>query len=139
MGKMNEINVLAWNAGIKTNFETVQDLKICVARHLLNKSTYDLLQLAEALNMRNLSIKELAQQYARLTRAEALHASHDDIYHHYQERNSDKTPLRARVSGRCQFWVTRPEAFSLPMKYGLKQSFRITEQNAWEWYKPVSA
>lgn len=37
---------------------------------------------------------------------------------------------RVRVSGKCQTWKLRPEAFRLPVKHGLYESFAITEANA---------
>jgi hypothetical protein len=41
-----------------------------------------------------------------------------------------------RVNGTCKVWKTRPEAFSLPIKYGFQvvpYSY-ITEQNAAEFH-----
>jgi len=37
---------------------------------------------------------------------------------------------RVRVSGRCQTWKTRPEAFRLPVKFGLRTSLAIEPHNA---------
>lgn len=37
---------------------------------------------------------------------------------------------RVRVSGRCQTWKTRPKEFRVPVKYGLYNSFAMTEYNA---------
>lgn len=53
--------------------------------------------------------------------------------HHYKEKNSDGTPLRCRVNGKCKTWKTRPEDFQLPVKYGLRTCFYITPANANEW------
>jgi hypothetical protein len=40
-----------------------------------------------------------------------------------------------RVNGTCKVWKTRPEAFSLPIKYGFKGPYGyITEQNAAEFH-----
>lgn len=49
--------------------------------------------------------------------------------------NADGSPMRARVSGKVKVWDTRPDEFSIPMKYGLSHSFRITQDNAHEWTK----
>jgi len=35
-----------------------------------------------------------------------------------------------RVSGQCKTWVTRPEAFSVPIKFGLYASSYLTHANA---------
>jgi hypothetical protein len=42
------------------------------------------------------------------------------------------TGKRVRVSGRCKTWVTRPDEFQLPVKYGLYTSLYITDRNAHE-------
>lgn len=48
------------------------------------------------------------------------------------ERSADGVARRVRVSGKCQTWKTRPDEFKLPVKYGLYQSFYITNANAGE-------
>lgn len=52
---------------------------------------------------------------------------------HVTLKNADKTPLRARVSGKAQVWKTRPGEFRLPAKHGLKDTFQITHANCSEW------
>lgn len=47
-------------------------------------------------------------------------------------KNADGTPLRVRVSGKLKLWVTRPEHFRIPVKYGLRTSFYITQDNAYQ-------
>ncbi len=59
--------------------------------------------------------------------------SHGDILHHITEVNADGTPVRCRVNGRVKLWKTRPAEFRLPVKYGLKECFYITEGNCNEW------
>jgi hypothetical protein len=54
-------------------------------------------------------------------------------FEHVTLKNADNTPVRARASGRCQTWRTRPDEFKLPVKYGLKNSFYITHENAADW------
>lgn len=68
-----------------------------------------------------------------ITRDIATAAHHGQIFHHRTLRNSDGTPVRCRVNGRCKVWKTRPDDFQLPVKYGLKECFYITPRNAHEW------
>ena len=41
------------------------------------------------------------------------------------QKDSRGNPSKVRVSGKCQTWKTRPDDFSLPVKFGLYESFRI--------------
>jgi len=50
-------------------------------------------------------------------------------FQHLTLKNADGTPVRARRSGKTQTWKRRPGAFSIPVKYGLKQSVRIEGGN----------
>lgn len=59
-----------------------------------------------------------------------------DIFHHMSLKNADGTPLRGRVNGNVRLWKTRPLEFKIPMAYGLKTYFYITEYNAKDWYIP---
>lgn len=52
---------------------------------------------------------------------------------HVKLRNKDGSPVRCRVNGACKTWKTRPEDFSLPVKYGLRDCFYITLVNAEQW------
>lgn len=45
--------------------------------------------------------------------------------YHKREKSSDGTPVRARSSGKCKIWKTRPNDFKLPVKHGLYGSFYI--------------
>lgn len=65
-----------------------------------------------------------------LTYDDALKASE---FWHMTERNADGTAVRARRNGRTKVWKTRPGAFNVPVKYGLKQCFNITESHAHNW------
>ena len=42
-------------------------------------------------------------------------------------------PVRIRATGKCQTWKTRPAEFKLPVKWGMYDSFYLTEKNAGEW------
>ena len=55
---------------------------------------------------------------------------------HVTLKDSKGAPTRCRVNGKCQTWATRPHAFKLPVKYGLKTCFYITDVNAGEWNVP---
>jgi hypothetical protein len=39
-----------------------------------------------------------------------------------------------RPSGKCQTWKTRPDEFSLPIKFGLYQSARLSHLNAHQFH-----
>ena len=54
-------------------------------------------------------------------------------FEHVSKTNADGSPIRARATGKCQVWKTRPEAFKLPVKHGMRDSFYITEANADQW------
>lgn len=43
------------------------------------------------------------------------------------------TPLQVRRNGATKTWVTRPNEFRIPVKYGLYDYFYITDKNADEW------
>ena len=57
-----------------------------------------------------------------------------DILYHVTLKNANGTPLRCRVNGKVKLWKTRPNEFRLPVKYGLRECFYITETNGGEWY-----
>lgn len=52
---------------------------------------------------------------------------------HKTVKNADGSAMRCRASGKFQTWKTRPNEFKLPVKYGLYNSFYITEANADDW------
>ncbi|MEG1121250.1 MAG: hypothetical protein RSE62_03505 [Citrobacter sp.] len=66
-----------------------------------------------------------------ITKAQAM-TVRGTLYHRIA-KNTDGSALRARVNGACKTWVKNPTAFKLPMKYGLKSCFYITEENAHDW------
>jgi hypothetical protein len=39
-----------------------------------------------------------------------------------------------RVNGQCQTWITRPNDFRLPVKYGLREYGYVDQTNAHEWH-----
>ena len=68
-----------------------------------------------------------------ITKQIAESLSSRDILHNTVLKNADKTPLRARVNGKCKTWKRDPDNFRLPVKYGLKTCFYITPENAANW------
>lgn len=68
-----------------------------------------------------------------MTRNDAIAATYRQEFTHKTLRNSRGEPVRCRVNGRCKTWKTRPEDFSLPVKYGLYECFYITPRNADDW------
>lgn len=68
-----------------------------------------------------------------ITKKLAVSLSYRDELHHKTLKNADKTPVRCRVNGVCKTWKTRPSEFRLPVKYGLRECFYITENNAADW------
>lgn len=68
-----------------------------------------------------------------ITKDDAVNTQHGTVLYHVGLRNVDGWPVRCRVTGRCKVWKLRPDEFRLPVKYGLRQSFYITQENAGEW------
>jgi len=68
-----------------------------------------------------------------ITKRQAMQACYRQEFHHVSLKNADETPVRCRVNGACKVWKTRPNDFRLPVKYGLKECFYITPDNATDW------
>ncbi len=66
-----------------------------------------------------------------ITKQQALTAT--NFEHVSQTNKGDKKPIKVRRTGKTTTWITRPDEFKVPVKYGLRQSFYITLQNAHEW------
>ena len=62
-----------------------------------------------------------------ITKEQALTENH---FEHVSLKNADGSPLRVRRNGKTKTWVTRPNDFRIPVKYGLKQCLYITRENA---------
>ena len=62
------------------------------------------------------------------------------MFYHKTLRNSDGTALRARRNGATKTWKTRPGAFRVPVKHGLRKCFYIEPGNAGDWltYDPLT-
>lgn len=68
-----------------------------------------------------------------INKQQAMDAKHGDVFYHRTLRNSDRSPLRARVSGKCKTLKRQPEIFKLPIKHGLRDHGYITNDNAMDW------
>jgi hypothetical protein len=70
-----------------------------------------------------------------LSKFEAVNAGD---FEHASNTNADGTPVRARRNGRTQTWVTREQEYSIPVKYGLKNAFRIESGAQSEGWRAVN-
>jgi hypothetical protein len=68
-----------------------------------------------------------------ITKEQAMALKYRTELYHRKLTRADGEPVRCRVNGKCQTWKTRPNDFRLPVKYGLKQCFYITPDNAKDW------
>lgn len=74
-----------------------------------------------------------SRNIACVVKATAVNARHGTIFYHRTERNADGTAVRCRVMGKCKTWVRSPQAYRLPVKYGMYQSFYLTHRNSDVW------
>ena len=54
-------------------------------------------------------------------------------FEHISLKNADNTPTRCKRNGKTKTWKTRPNEFKIPVKYGLRTCFYITQDNCHEW------
>lgn len=59
----------------------------------------------------------------------AVSLKHGTTLYHTELKNKDGTALRCRVNGKAKTWRRRPFDFQLPVKYGLRTCFYITNFN----------
>ena len=76
-----------------------------------------------------------------ITKDTAVSLSWRDTPYHVSAKNTDGSPVRARVNGQTKVWKRvspeHPEGdFQLPVKYGMFRCFSITPANAAEWELP---
>jgi hypothetical protein len=74
-----------------------------------------------------------ATQDATLTIETVKTLRNGQTLHHVTLKTADNTPVRCRVNGQVKFWKREPERFQIPVKYGLKHCFYITQDNVGEW------
>lgn len=65
-----------------------------------------------------------------ITLAQALAMKHGDTLLHMTEKDSKGNPVMCRVTGKVQTWKTRPNEFVIPVKYGLRTSFYIRNEDS---------
>ena len=65
-----------------------------------------------------------------ITKEQAIKLQHGDIIFKIGDYNADGTAMRWRVNGKCKLWKTRPEDFSVPLKYGLYSFGHLTPGTA---------
>jgi hypothetical protein len=80
-----------------------------------------------------------------VTKEQAVAARHGDEFHHTGYHQCRKTVgkrggvtvkvTRARVTGQCQTWKSRPAEFRLPVKCGLYESSAVMHWNAADWHR----
>jgi len=68
-----------------------------------------------------------------VTKEVCMAAHYRQEFYHRKKKDSRGSPLRIRVNGKCKTWATRPDEFSLPVKFGLYQTFYLTDRNAEDW------
>lgn len=55
------------------------------------------------------------------------------FYHRTKKYARSEQPIQVRRMGRTKRWVRQPDKFSVPVKYGMYDSFYIDNRNASEW------
>jgi hypothetical protein len=77
---------------------------------------------------------KLASFYAYIAEPVSIEsvASASEFWHR-TARDSRGYPVRCRKNGQLKLWKTRPSEFRLPVKYGLREYFYITEFNSGDW------
>lgn len=54
-------------------------------------------------------------------------------FEHITAKNADGTRIRARRNGKTKVWKTRPNDFQIPVKHGMYDYGKITDQTANMW------
>ena len=72
----------------------------------------------------------------KLTRENVEALKLGDILQHVSRKNSDGSPLCAKVTGKPQIWINRSYSFEIPVKYELYQFFVITREDEEDWIIP---
>ena len=65
-----------------------------------------------------------------VTKEQALTATR---FKHLTEKYVNGRPKEVRRTGKTKTWKTRPDDFSIPVKYGMYESFHITQDSAQVW------
>ena len=77
-----------------------------------------------------------------ITKEQAMGLPIGEVLFFDQAFNTDGTPQRWRVNGKCHTWKTRPDEFKVPLKHGLRsygylnnqtaRNLHLTEEEAYE-------
>lgn len=68
-----------------------------------------------------------------ITKAQAMRAPAFTSTHVLSRARSNPQLIGVRANGKCKTWKTRPDDFQVPVKYGRRECFYITNRNAHEW------
>lgn len=68
-----------------------------------------------------------------LTKNDCVNSHYRQTFYHCTIKNSRGLPVVCRVNGKCKTWKKQTDKFKLPVKYGLRDCFYITNDNAYEW------
>jgi len=60
---------------------------------------------------------------------QAIQLKHGDVIHHNELKNSNGTCQKFKVNGKVKLWKTKPNAFQIPIKRGLKEYYYLTNFN----------
>jgi hypothetical protein len=74
---------------------------------------------------------EREKREGKLTPNTALTAQH--FYHRKLTYADGVRPIEVRRNGQTKTWKTRPGEFRIPVKYGFKECFYITQNDAADW------
>jgi hypothetical protein len=74
---------------------------------------------------------EREKREGKLTPNTALTAHY--FYHRTLTYKDGRTPIQVRRNGQTKTWKTRPGEFRIPVKYGFKECFYITQKDADDW------
>jgi len=55
------------------------------------------------------------------------------FYHRTLTYKDGRTPIQVRRNGQTKTWKTRPGEFRIPVKYGFREYFYITDKDAADW------
>lgn len=64
-----------------------------------------------------------------ITLKQAKSLKHGQILYHVKHKNSDGTAQRWRVSGLPKTWKTMPERVEIPVKHGMYDNDRLTQDD----------
>ena len=74
---------------------------------------------------------ERDEREGKVTLQTALKAHY--FWHRTLKYSDGRRALQARKNGNVKTWKTRPGEFQIPMKFGFREYFYITNKNADEW------